>query len=153
MKDIEKIHDMYLHEGFQVSGSKKESTHVMRVIGGLMYQTFIFNGTLESAGENISMQFVPYDGFLRHNDGDLKDPSQVAGTSIDELDLTVRAKTCLRSEQMHTIEQLESFLKRRGVLRRIPNLGNKTKVEIMEALGEWERGETYFQRMRKEGKL
>ncbi len=153
MKDIEKIKDMYLHEGMKVSGNKYESTHVMRTVGGLMYQTFVFNSKLESAGENIAMQFIPYDDFLRNDTGDLKDPSQVAGTSIDELDLTVRAKTCLRSEQMHTVEQLKSFLKKRGILRRIPNLGNKTKIEIMEALDDWDKGKTYWQRMRKEGKL
>ena len=137
MSAIDKINDLYLHEGHEVAGSKKESTHVMRVVGGLIYMTFVYNSKLESSGENVTNQFVPYDGFLRFDNGELKDPTKVSGTPIDNLDIGMRAIHCLHFEQIYSVEQLISFLKKGGNLRRIENLGAKTKHEILVALDDW----------------
>ena len=54
------------------------------------------------------------------------------GTSISELNLTVRAENCLKAEGIETIEQL--VLCNEWSLLKTPNLGRRSVNEIKEAL-------------------
>ena len=50
------------------------------------------------------------------------------GTSIDSLELTVRAANCLKAEDIYTVEQLLSHSEQE--LLRIPNLARKSLIDI-----------------------
>ncbi len=144
MTQIEKINDLYLHDGFAIA----EMNFVMRCVGGLIY-------TFQGKTDKISTQFVSYDEFNKFNDGSLKDPSAVDGISLDYIELTNRSMACLRSEGIYTIEQLKAFIKtnRKEKLLRIPNLGRKSLNEIMDCLDRFNNGDSYWHNLKEAGEI
>lgn len=65
---------------------------------------------------------------------DFMPEAPIKGTSVDELLLTIRAQNCLKAEGIKTIEEL--CTKTRNYLRKLPNLGKVTLLEIIDALAE-----------------
>jgi DNA-directed RNA polymerase alpha subunit len=55
-------------------------------------------------------------------------------TTIDELNLSVRSKNCLRNEGITTIEQIADMTQMD--LRRVPNLGSRSFDDVIAVLAE-----------------
>ena len=61
-----------------------------------------------------------------------------AETSIEELELSVRAYNCLKRAHIDTVQELVSILQERPEdLKKIKNLGQKTFEEIVEKVEKW----------------
>jgi len=61
-----------------------------------------------------------------------------AETSIEELELSVRAYNCLKRAHIDTVQELVSILQERpDDLKKIKNLGQKTFEEIVEKVEKW----------------
>lgn len=58
------------------------------------------------------------------------------GNPVDELELSVRARTCLRNDDIRTIQQLKRISD--AELLRAPNVGRKTLMELRAAVAFWE---------------
>ena len=59
-------------------------------------------------------------------------------TSIEELELSVRAYNCLKRAHINTVQELINILQNRPEeLKKIKNLGQKTYEEIVEKVEKW----------------
>jgi len=75
---------------------------------------------LDPKGETANFDFMP------------EAPSK--GTRVEELELSLRAKNCLKAEGIKTIEEL--CTNNRNYLLKLPNLGKRTLNEIIDALAK-----------------
>jgi len=59
----------------------------------------------------------------------IKDPAKENQSSLDDWDLTVRVRNCLRAEGINTVSHLLSYAQ--SDLKRIPNMGRKSVKEVV----------------------
>ena len=59
----------------------------------------------------------------------IKDPAKENQSSLDDWDLTVRVRNCLRAEGINTVSHLLSYTQ--SDLKRIPNMGSKSVKEVV----------------------
>ena len=87
---------------------------------------------LERALERLKLSDP--EGKTANYDAETPAPEANKGTSIEELELTVRTANCCQAEKIFTVEELCAC--RAEDLLEIPNLGLKSLKEIREKLAE-----------------
>ncbi|HOA98709.1 MAG TPA: DNA-directed RNA polymerase subunit alpha [Candidatus Atribacteria bacterium] len=94
----------------------------------------------------LAEEFSRFGGLLKEKIGESEPAEEVeedeetseAETSIEELELSVRAYNCLKRAHIDTVQELVSILQERPEdLKKIKNLGQKTFEEIVEKVEKW----------------